>query len=177
MRNTITRSFVKNACTCIVYKDGKTHEEIIVVPYGYNDTESADKYIRRKVSLDGKLVLVKSIEKTSALFGMDESQFIKLAKIVPERNKETRDFISKTVIGKVGTLVYMDKEYKVHHDKEVFVDVKRKLDVQAKELAPADCIGITIENIHDTEALYVLDESTFIANARPMRDHQHYINE
>lgn len=177
MRNTITRSFVKNACTCIVYKDGKTHDEIIVIPYGYNDTDSADKYIRRKVNIDGKLVLVKSIEKTAALFGMDETQFIKLAKIVPERSKETRDFISKTVIGKVGTLVYMDKEYVVHRDKEVFVDVKRKLDVQAKDNAPDGCIGITIENIHDTEAIYVLDESTFIANARPMRDHQHYINE
>lgn len=177
MRNTITRSFVKNSCACIVYKDGKTHDEVIVIPYGFNDIDAADKYIRRKVSIDGKLVLVKSIEKTSALFGMDESQFIKLAKIVPERSKETRDFISKTVIGKAGTLVYMDKEYVVHRDMEVFVDAKRKLDVQAKELAPADCIGITVENIHETQALYVLDEQTFIENARPMRDHQHYINE
>lgn len=177
MRNTITRSFVKNACTCIVYKDGKTHDEVIVVPYGYNDPDSADKYIRRKMDIDGKLVLVKSVEKTSALFGMDEADFIKLAKVVPERNKDTRNLISKTVVGKVGTLVYMDKEYKVHRDKEIFVDSKRKLDAQAKENAPADCIGITIENIHDTEALYVLDEATFIKNARPMRDHQHYINE
>lgn len=177
MRNTITRSFVKNLCTCIVYKDGKTHDEALAIPYGYNDTNSAEKYIRRKVAIDGKLVLVKSIVKASVLYGMDESQFIKLAKIVPERSKETRDFISKTVIGKVGTLVYMDKKYNVHHDKEVFVDSKRKLDVQAKELAPADCVGITIENIHDTQALYVLDEATFIANARPMSDHQHYINE
>lgn len=176
MRNTITRSFVKNACTCIVYNDGKTHSEVLFVPFGYNTTDAAEKYIRKNMTIDGKLVMVEGIEKTSTLFGMDESEFIKLAKVVPERSKETRDCITKTVIGKSGTLIYMDEKRTIH-EKVVFVNARRDLDKQARELAPKGCKGITIENIHDTEALYVLDEATFIENARPMRDHQHYINE
>lgn len=174
MRNTITRSFVKLSCDCIVYKDGKTAKEVVIIPYGYNTTESAENYIRKKVALDGKLVTVESVRKVSALYGMDESDFIKLAKVVTERSKETRDCITKTVIGRVGTLVYMDEKRAIL-EKDVFIDPKRNLDKQARELAPKGCKGITIENIRDSEALYVLDERTFIENARPMSDHQHYI--
>lgn len=175
MRNTITRSFVKLSCDCIVYKDGKTVKEIVTIPYGYNTTDSAEKYIRKNVALDGKLVMVESVSKVSALYGMDESEFIKLAKVVTERSKETRDCITKTVNGRVGTLVYMDEKRAIL-EKDVFIDPKRNLDKQARELAPKGCKGITIENIRDSEALYVLDERTFIENARPMSDHQHYIN-
>ena len=95
MRNTITRSFVKLSCDCIVYKDGKTVKEIVTIPYGYNTTDSAEKYIRKNVALDGKLVMVESVSKVSALYGMDESEFIKLAKVVTERSKETRDCINE----------------------------------------------------------------------------------
>lgn len=174
MRDTITRTFMKNVCLCAVYADGKIHNESVTIPYGYNSEESAEKYIRRNVQLNGKLASVLSVEKSESLYGMSESDFVNLAKVVDARSKGTRDCVTKTVVGKAGTLVYMDKEYNVHRDKEVFVDPKRKIDVQAKAMSPVGCIGITIENIHDTEALYVMDEATFIANARPMIDHQHY---
>lgn len=175
MRNTITRTFNKNVCTCVVYANGKTHESVVTIPVGFDTEESAERYIRKNVQLDGKLAAVVSIEKVGALYGMDESDFIKLASIVDERSKDTRNCITKTVVGKVGTLVYMDSERNIH-EMLVRVDSKRNLDKQARELAPDGCKGIDIEDIHDSSALYAIDEATFIKNARPMSDHQHYIN-
>ena len=173
MRDTITRTFVKNVCLCAVYTDGKLHNESVTIPYGYNSEESAEKYIRKNIQLGGKLASVIVIEKSETLYGMPEADFISLAKIVDARSKETRDFVTKTVIGKIGTLVYMDSERNIK-EMSVRVDSKRNLDKQARELAPNGCKGITIENVQDSEALYVMDEATFIANARPMIDHQHY---
>ena len=176
MRNTITRSFVKNLCKCIVYKDNKTHEETVVIPYGFNTDFSAEKYIRKNNLVDGKLAAVIHIEKVSALYGMDESDFIKLGKRVDERTKETRNCITKTVNGLVGTLVYMDAKHNIQY-MSVRVQKGVNLDKQARALAPNGCKGITIENIKEDACLYTMDEATFIKNARPMRDHQHYITE
>lgn len=173
MRDTITRTFLKNVCLCAVYADGKIHDESVTIPYGYNSEESAEKYIRKNVQLNGKLASVLSVEKSETLYGMSEADFVSLAKVVDARSKETRDCITKTVVGKIGTLVYMDSERNIK-EMPVRVDSKRNLDKQARELAPNGCKGITIENIKDSEALYVMDEATFIANARPMIDHQHY---
>lgn len=174
MRNTISRTFVKNACTCVIYANGKMSEQLVIIPADFNTEEKAEKYIRKNVQLDGKLASVDKIEKSEQLRGMDESKFIQLAKVVDGRSKETRDFVSKNVTALFGTLVYMDKERKLH-EQLVRVDGKRNLDKQARELAPNDCKGITIENVHEQSALYVMDENTFIENSKPMIDHQHYV--
>ena len=173
MRDTITRTFVKNVCLCAVYAGGKINMESVTIPYGYNSEESAEKYIRKNVQLNGKLASVVAIKKSESMYGMSEADFVSLAKVVDARSKETRDFVTKTVVGKIGTLVYMDSERNIK-EMPVRVDSKRKLDKQARELAPKGCKGITIENVQDSEALYVMDEATFIKNARPMIDHQHY---
>lgn len=175
MRNTITRTFVKNVCTCVVYANGKMSEQLVNVPADFNTDEKAEKYIRKNVALDGKLAAVDKIEKVEQLRGMDESKFMQLAKVVDARSKDTRDCITKNVVAHFGMLVYMDKERKLH-EQLVRVNDKRNLDKQARELAPNGCKGITIENVHEQAALYVMDEETFIANSKPMIDHQHYIN-
>lgn len=174
MRNTITRTFVKNVCTCIVYANGKMSEQFVIIPADFNTDEKAEKYIRKNVQLDGKLASVDKIEKSEQLRGMDESMFMQLAKVVDARSKDTRDCITKNVTALFGTLVYMDKERKLH-EQLVRVNGKRNLDKQARELAPNDCKGITIENVHEQSALYVMDEKTFIENSKPMIDHQHYV--
>lgn len=174
MRNTITRTFVKNVCTCVIYANGKMSEQLVTIPADFNTDEKAEKYIRKNVQLDGKLASVDKIKKSEQLRGMDESVFMQLAKVVDARSKDTRDCITKNVTALFGTLVYMDKERKLH-EQLVRVNGKRNLDKQARELAPNDCKGITIENVHEQSALYVMDENTFIENSKPMSDHQHYI--
>lgn len=175
MRNTITRTFVKNVCTCVIYANGKTTEQLVTIPADFNTDEKAEKYIRKNVTLDGKLASVDKIEKVEQLRGMDESKFMQIAKVVDGRSKETRDCITKNVIAHFGTLVYMDKERNIY-EQLVRVNEKRNLDKQARELAPKGFHGITIENVHEQAALYVMDEDTFIKNSKPMSDHQHYIN-
>lgn len=174
MRNTITRTFNSNVCTCAVYKDGKISVAKITIPYGFNTVESAENYIRRNVDLDGaKLAAVEHVEKVSRMYGMDEATFIENARIVDERSKDTRNCITKTVVANIGKLIYMDTNRKIC-EKQVSVDIKRNLDKQARELVPDGCIGITIEGISECTALYAMSEADFIKYARPMVDHQHY---
>lgn len=174
MRNTITRSFNKVAASALVYRDGKITEAVFSLPYLFNTVELAEKYIRKNVNVDGKLVDVVFVEKVSALYGMDESDFIAHATRVDERSKETRGMISKTIVAFEGTLLYMDEQRKV---KEMLVLVPKgaKLDKLARSLAPNGCKGITIENVHEVSALYVMSEEDFINHAREMVDHQHYV--
>ena len=176
MRNTITRSFVKNACTCTIYKDGKLSDCAIVIPCGYNDNASAERYIRRNNLVDGKLVEVSKVDKLSALYGMEESTFLALAKPVDERSKETRNSITKTCASKRATLVYMTPDRKIA---DLVINIpanlgKREMAAFITAATPKDCKAITLDNIEEVEQLYTLDEATFIANAREMLDHFHY---
>ena len=174
MRDTITRQFVKNACVCAVYNGKDIIDEAVVIPYGFNDEKSAEKYIRKNNSVNGKLVYVKSVNKIAALYGMSESDFVSKAKLVDARSKETRGFVSKTVKGFKGNLVYMHKATYQTGKKEVFFSENKKLDKLAKDMADNGTIGITIEDVEEVERLYVMPEADFISCARPMIDHQHY---
>lgn len=173
MRNTITRTFNKNQASVLVYVDGKVTESVCLIPAGFNTVESAEKFIRKNVQLEGKLVTVAKVDKVSTLYGMEEDDFIKYAKQVDERSKETRGLITKTVNGLMGELVYMDKDHAI---KTIPVMVKKsdKLDKVAREKAPNGCFGITLENIKEVSTLYAMSESDFIKYAREMVDYQHY---
>lgn len=176
MRNVITRSFVKNACTCTIYKDGKLSDAVIIIPCGYNDNSTAERYIRRNNLVDGKLVEVTKIDKLSALYGMEESDFIRLAKKVDARSKETRDSITKTVITKRATMLYMTPERKIEScEINLAVNLgKRELAKELAKLLPNGCKFIDLDNMEEVETLYALDEQTFISNSRKMKDHFHF---
>ena len=175
MRNTVTRTFIKNTAAVVLYVDGKIKNDHIDVPATYNTPSLAEKYIRNKVkNLDGILVKVESVEKVEQLYGMPERLFIKLARPVPERSKETRGMTSKTIIGKAGTLLYMTPDRKVEEKIVTFFADEKLSDVGKRE-APEGCFPIDIVNITDTEAIYVISDDDFIKNARLMSDHQHYI--
>ena len=176
MRNVITRSFVKNACTCTVYKDGKLSDVVVIIPCGYNDEQTAERYIRRNNLTEGKLVEVVKIDRLSALYGMEESTFISLAKKVDARTKETRDSITKTVITKRATMLYMTPERKIEScEINLAVNLgKRELAKELAKLLPMGCKFVDIDNMEEVETLYALDEATFIRNAREMVDHFHF---
>lgn len=174
MRNTITRSFNNINAHILVYLGGAINEKTVLIPAMFSTVELAEKYIRKNVNVDGKLVDVIKVEKVSALYGMDESAFIKKATLVTERSKDTRNMISKTVNGHIGTLLYMTSDRAI---KECLVVIPKgaKLDKVAKENTPDGCKPITIENIKESSSLYVMSIEDFLANAKPMLDHQHYV--
>ncbi len=180
MRNTITRSFVKNLCTVTVYSGGNLSEKKIYIPCGYNDNSSAERYIRRNnLDIGGKLVEVNSIEKISSLYGMEESTFIKLARVVVERSKDTRNAITKTVISNSAIMVCMTG---IRTIEEVYITYptnmgKKELASFIDTILPDGYKFIELTDIKKSEKLYALDEETFIKNAKPMSDHFHYMDE
>lgn len=177
MRNTITRTFSVSIATCKIYENGALLDSVIVLPDSCGNAVSAEKYIRKNPSLiTGKLVDVMSVEKKTTLYGMDESDFLKYAKPYDQRNKETRNMITKTVKSFIGDYLYMSTDTRELCKREVSVpaDMAKKLDKYAKSIELDNEKSILIENLRPIEALYGMSESDFRKYGKKMVDHQHY---
>jgi len=177
MRNTITRSFTTCFANCKVYNNGQLSDCVIALPDFCTITATAEKYIRKNPgTISGKLVEVSSIDKETVLYGMDESDFIKNAKIYDVRGKDTRNLITKTVKGFTGEYLYMDTSTYELKRRVVSVpaDMSEKLDKYAKSIEQPNEKAITIEKLVPVNALYGMTENEFKALAKRMVDHQHY---
>ena len=176
MRNTIVRTFNTTTAHCTVYIDGAISDSLITVPSDTITTEKAEKYIRKTNSCVGKLVSVDSLSKSSAIYGMEESDFIRLATRVTERGKATRNAITKTVCYYEADYIYMDTNTRAVSIRPVTVPLsaKEKLDKYGKSIEQENEKYISIENLHEVSALYAMSEGDFMRNARRMKDYQHY---
>ena len=178
MRNTITRTFttVYADCTCYNVAEKRTYESMILIPDICTTTVGAEKYLRKTMSGNEKLVTVNTISRFSTLYGMEESDFIKYAIPVHERNKTTRNMITKTVNALVGAYIYMDMSDRSIKERSISVPAyfADKLDKYAKKIEQYGEKAITIENVTTVSALYAISEADFRAHAREMIDHQHY---
>lgn len=178
MRNTITRTFITvyADCTCYNVQEKKPYDAMILVPDSCINTNMAEKYLRKTMTGNDKLVTVNSLSKSSTLYGMEESDFIKFAAPVEARSKETRNMITKTVNAIVGTYVYMDMSSREIKERSVSVPTyfADKLDKYAKKIEQDGEKAITIENCKTVSALYAISEAVFRREAREMVDHQHY---
>lgn len=177
MRNTITRSFVTIFASCKVYESGKLLDATVALPDFCTLVSTAEKYIRKNPSvISGKLVEVTELSKQSELYGMDESDFIRLAKPFENRSKDTRNLITKTVRGYIGDYLYMDTTTHQLATRKVSVpaDMSAKLDKYAKSIEQENEKAITIENLVPVESLYGMSESDFRKYGKKMVDHQHY---
>lgn len=173
MRETVTRTFAKMVANTVVYVDGKIDKKSFAIPANINDSVAAKRFLERNVKSGEIIVTVEKLDRMEELRGMPEKLFIKLARVVPERSKETRNDITKNVVGMRGELVYMTPDYKIERMVVTF-GKNDKLDRVAKFYVPDNCSPIKIENVKDSETLYAMDEKTFYENSRPMVDHQHY---
>lgn len=177
MRNTITRSFTTIFASCKVYESGKLLDAIVALPDFCTLASTAEKYIRKNPSvISGKLVEVTELNKQSELYGMDGSDFIRLAKPFENRSKDTRNLITKTVRGYIGDYLYMDTATRQLVTRKVSVpaDMSAKLDKYAKSIEQENEKAITIENLTPVESLYGMSESDFRKYGKKMVDHQHY---
>ena len=173
MRNTVTRTFAKTVAETVVYVDGKIGKKSFAIPASITDSAVAKRYLERNVKSGEIIVTVEKLNRIEELRGMPENVFIKLARIVPERSKETRNDITKNVVGLRGEMLYMTADYKIERMTVTF-GKKDKLNEVMKFYAPVNCSPIKIENVTECETLYAMDEKTFYENSRPMVDHQHY---
>ena len=177
MRNTITRSFTTIFASCKVYESGKLLDAIVALPDFCTLVSTAEKYIRKNPSvISGKLVEVTELNKQSELYGMDESDFIRLAKPFENRSKDTRNLITKTVRGYIGDYLYMDTTSHQLATRKVSVPagMSAKLDKYAKSIEQENEKAITIENLVPVESLYGMSEADFRKYGKKMVDHQHY---
>lgn len=173
MRETVTRTFAKTVANTVVYIDGKLDKKTFAIPANINDRDVAKRFLERKVKDSGIIVTVEKLDRIEELRGMPEKLFIKLARIVPERSKETRNDVTKRVIGYRGEMVYMNPDYTVDRMVVTFGKKDKKKEVM-DYYVPDNCSPIKIENTTECETLYAMDEKTFYENSRPMIDHQHY---
>lgn len=173
MRETVTRTFAKTVANTVVYVDGKLDKKSFAIPANINDSATAKRFLERNVKSGEIIVTVEKLERVEELRGMPEKLFIKLARVVPERSKETRNDITKNVIGLRGEMLYMTADYKIDRMTVTF-GKKDKLNDVMKFYVPVNCSPIKIENATECETLYAMDEKTFYENSRPMVDHQHY---
>ena len=177
MKNIIIRTFNNYSANCLAYVDGKVIDTIVSIPDNCVTTVAAEKYIRKTGSITGNLIKVDSVQKNPVTYGMLESDFIKLATPVSERGKSTRDKITKTVKAFSGTLVFMTEDRAIHERNVVVsTDNKKELEKLAKKLVNDGEIGIIIDKLSPIESLYAMSETTFKANARLMKDYQHFID-
>ena len=178
MRNCVTRTFVTIYADCTMYNlaEKRTYDSMILVPDICATTVSAEKYLRKTMTGNEKLVTVNTISKSTMLYGMEESDFIKYAIPVQERNKTTRNMITKTVNALVGTYIYMDMSDRSIKERKVSIPTyfADKLDKYAKKIEQDGEKAVTIENVTTVSALYAISEADFRVHAREMIDHQHY---
>lgn len=173
MRETITRTFAKTVAETVIYLDGKLDNKRFVIPVNINDKDAAKRFLERKVKSGEIIVKVEKLDRVEELRGMPEKLFVRLARIVSERSKETRNDVTKRVIGFRGEMVYMKPDYTVDRMVVTFGKKEKQKDVM-DYYVPDNCSPIKIENTVECETLYALDEKTFYENSRPMIDHQHY---
>lgn len=88
----VTRTIKSTACTtlCVNLLTGETFEEVITVPRVYEDDKALMKVIGKVYDVEGekKALLVRSKEVKETLYGIEESEFIKIARELPPRTKE-----------------------------------------------------------------------------------------
>lgn len=88
----VTRTIKSTVCNtlCVNITTGETYEESITVPRVYEDDKALMKVLSKVYDVEGekKALFVKSKDVQETLYGMEESEFIKVAKVLPPRTKE-----------------------------------------------------------------------------------------
>lgn len=142
-----------------------------MLPATVDTVEKAEKFIRKNPgTIPGKLVMVNKVERSEMLIGMYVDDFIKNAKQVKERNKETRGTVTKTIQTCIGTALYMDDNRNICEKVVTFPVNLSNIDSYIRRNYVFPGRFITVENVETIENLYSMDENTFIAHAKPMRN-------
>ena len=166
MKDCITRTFTTAIATALVYVDGKIITSEFVIPCGM-DTAKAEKFLR-KHNPSEKIVTVEKVYTTSITRGMTEADFIANGKVFDARSKETRNLITKTVKGEIGTLLYMTPDYKVERTAIHIRKGEKPEKVMRSVSLPEGCKPIDVIELRPVEFLIGMTEAEFLRYSRPM---------
>lgn len=174
MKKAVISRTIVNSIACATVFDTDTremHEIAFCLPAAYDTPEKAENYLRKHGNLySGKLVMVSSIDRSEKLIGMYVDEFIAKAVKVDERSKETRGTVTKTIQSCIGTALYMDENRAVQEKVVTFPVGLANVDAYIRKNYTFPGRFITVEDVEIVEALYSMDESTFIALSKPMKN-------
>ena len=84
---TRTMTTTKVSVLCLNIEDAEPYNEVVTLPRTYKDEKAILKEVRKIIDTDTtKAVHVVATKIEETLYGMDEDEFIKYAKILPPRN-------------------------------------------------------------------------------------------
>lgn len=172
-KSVISRTIINSIACATVFDTNtrKTDEIALCIPAAYDTQEKAEKYLRKNTNLyTGKLVMVSGVDRSEKLVGMYVDDFIANAVKVDERSKETRGTVTKTIQSCVGTALYMDENRAVQEKIVTFPVGLGNIDSYIRKNYSFPGRFITVEDVEIIDALYSMDESTFIALSRPMKN-------
>ena len=170
----ISRTIVNNAATVNLFdkEARKAYTELVILPAAIDNAERAERYIRKNPVIvnNAKVIDVEKVERYENLVGMYVDDFIANAKPVAERNKETRGTVTKTVQSCIGTALYMAPGHKIEEMTVTFPANVTNVDSYICKNYTFPGKFIDVENIETIDSLYSMDENTFIALAKPMKN-------
>lgn len=174
MKKAIISRTIVNSIACATVFDTntrKTDEIAVIIPAAYDTSEKAEKYLRKNTNLySGKLVMVSGVDRSERLVGMYVDDFMANAVKVDERSKETRGTVTKTIQSCIGTALYMDESRAIQEKIVTFPVGLGNIDGYIRKNYTFPGRFITVEDVETIESIYSMDESTFIALSRPMKN-------
>lgn len=166
----ITRTFFTTTITAKVF-DNDNDE---ITPYtatipGKIPVNECKKALEKEPGFTRVFTILKVIEVSydEKLYSMPESTFVVLGKVADERSKETRNTVSKTILGYIAHIKVADNEsLEIRDDVEV-LPRKMSADEAKKYLNKKFEFStvIKVTGIQETNSLYYMSVEDFMKNA------------
>lgn len=168
MKN-ITRSFVTTSGKALVYNPEK--KNLDTVDYEIDGKFDSDTIVKALEKKCIKALDVITCEASERLYGMPESEFIKLGRAYSERSKENRGMVSKSISVNVYTLKVYASDTKTIEDKTMTANSVKEVE---KNL-PSNFKLLEVVDTQTVESLVCMTVEEFKQFAKPMTDHFHFM--
>ena len=182
-REIISRTINKNSAVVLLMdkQTRKVGEYEISIPSDYTTAEKAERFFLKHFKHEQyKFISCEEVKTAPVLFGMYLEDFVKLARAVDERDKTTRNCVTKEVVTMAASYEYVNENRNIEGD-IIFIPARIK-DVEAAEnyirknkMYKGRLVGVT--SVYPVKQLYALSEEIFVQNARPMLDRFHIAGE
>lgn len=168
--STVTRTIKSYECSCLaieIGQDGKKNlvSVSVIVPAAADNTARA---LKAAQVINPAVVMVEAMTEKTALYGMDEADFIKYGKVAEARSKETRNTISKEVVAKLAVctaIVNREIVTEKHFIPNRFTDCVKATAYARKHFGQHI---VTVDEIEEVKTLVYMPVDDFITHAEIM---------
>ena len=178
-REIISRTINKNSAVVLLMdkQTRKVGEYEISIPSDYTTADKAERFFLKHFKHEQyKFISCEEVKTAPVLLGMYLDEFIKLARAVDERDKTTRDCVTKEVVSMAALYEYVNDKREIEED-AIFIPARIKDEeaaenyIRKNKLYKGRLVGV--KSVYSVKQLYALSEEIFKQNARPMLDRFH----